>query len=408
MIASHKITLDPTNVQATYFAKASGVARFAYNWALIEWQKQYQARKEDKSLKAPSQLALRRQLNAVKYEQFPWMEEVTKCAPQSAIINLGKAFSNYFADLEKPKNQRHFKYPRLKKKGRAKDSFVIDPVKIDGKNVLIPKLGWVRMEEELRFDGHVVSAVVSRTADRWFIALTVRDAKLKKQRRMTENQGSVGVDLGVNRLAVLSNGEVVPGPKPHKRMMARLKRLSRSLSRKKRGSANRKKAAMKLAKLHARIANIRLDAVHKLTHKLATKFAVIGIEDLNVSGMLANRKLSRAISDMMLYEFRRQLEYKAQWHGSKVVVADRWFASSKTCSHCGHKIETLPLSVRTWTCIACGTEHDRDGNASKNLEKYAVSSIASACGAVGSGPGLTTTTKPTAMKQDENSIVRYA
>ena len=419
MLIAHKITLDPNNAQATYFTKAAGVARFAYNWALAEWKRQYDVWKADNSLPRPSQMALRRQLNAIKREQFPWMLEVTKNAPQMAIIQLGEAFKNFFAGRAK--------YPQFRKKG-VHDRFTLtnDQFSIDGCRIRIPNLGWVRMRESLRFTGKIMSATISRVADRWFASITVDttdDSHLPK----AENQGLrsdtspaqqgkdvVGVDLGVSVLATLSTGETVAGPKPHKALLGRLKRLSRSLSRKQKGSANRAKAKRKLARLHARIASIRLDALHKLTTDLARRFHTIGIEDLNVRGMVKNRHLARSIADMGFAEFRRQLQYKATMHGGLVVVADRFYPSSKTCSACGHVLAALPLSVRAWTCPECGARHDRDINAAINLKNMAVSSTVmrqpceagsgcDACGEEGAGRRRKTTAKPASVKQEVSS-----
>ena len=396
MIISHKIRLDPNNKQATYLAKAAGTARFAYNWALAEWQTQYAAWKDDNSQPKPNQMGLRRQLNAIKRDQFPWMLEVTKNAPQMAIIQLGQAFNNFFAGRAQ--------YPQFKKKGKSRDSFSLtnDQFAIDASRIRIPNLGLVRMRETLRFSGKILSATISRTADQWFASITVDTTS--NHLPPAENQGAVGVDLGVSALATLSTGEKVIGAKPHKALLSRLKRLSRSLSRKIKGSANRHKAKQKLATLHARIANIRQDSLHQLTTNLTRRFHTIGIEDLNVSGMVKNRYLSRAISDMGFFEFRRQLEYKAGMRGAVVVVADRFFASSKTCSApgCGHKVDKLPLSIREWTCPVCGAIHDRDINAANNLEKYAVSSTVSACGGEGSGLPRKRQVKPAPVKQEFN------
>jgi putative transposase len=396
MIISHKIRLNPSSKQATYLAKAAGTARFAYNWALAEWQTQYAVWKEDNTQSKPSQFSLRKQLNAIKREQFPWMLDVTKNAPQMAIIQLGIAFNNFFAGRAK--------YPKFKKKGKSRDSFTLtnDQFSLDGCRVRIPNLGLVRMRETLRFSSKILSATVSRTADQWFVSITVDTDQ--NHLAPAENQGTVGVDLGVSALATLSTGETVAGAKPHKALLSRLKRLSRSLSRKVKGSANRHKAKQKLAKLHACIANIRKDALHKLTTDLTRRFHTLGIEDLNVSGMVKNRHLSRAISDMGFFEFRRQLEYKAAMRGGIVVVADRFFASSKTCSAsgCGHKVDKLPLSVREWVCPACGASHDRDVNAAINLANYAVSSTVSACGGEGSGLTRKRQVKPAPVKQEFN------
>ena len=413
MILAHKIALDPNNAQATYFARACGVARFAYNWALAEWKKQYEAAKVDSALPKPSQMSLRRQLNAIKREQFPWMLEVTKNAPQMAIIQLGEAFKNFFAGRAK--------YPKFRKKG-VHDRFTLtnDQFSVEGSRIRIPALGWVRMREPLRFEGKITSATVSRVADRWFVSIAV-DTQDTSHLAQAENQGAVGVDLGVSALATLSTGETITGPKPHKALLNRLRRLSRSLSRKQKGSSNRAKAKAKLARLHARIATIRSDALHKLTTDLTRRFHTIGIEDLNVRGMMANRHLARSIADMSFFEFRRQLEYKAAMRGGQVWVADRFYPSSKTCSCCGHKLDDLPLSVRAWTCPSCSTHHDRDVNAAINLKTMAerhgtneplaqtiakanaVSSTVSACGEEGSGPVRQRGTKPASRKQEENN-----
>jgi putative transposase len=185
------------------------------------------------------------------------------------------------------------------------------------------------MRESLRFEGKLMSATVSRVADRWFVSITVDTLTIAMTQ--AKNQGAVGVDLGVSALATLSTAEAVTGPKAYKALLCRLQRLSRSLSRKTKGSINRKKAKFKLARLHARISNVRKDALHKLTSDLTCRFHTIGIEELNVRGMVKNRHLARSVSDMSFFEFRRQLEYKAAQHGGQVVVADRWYPSSKTC-----------------------------------------------------------------------------
>jgi putative transposase len=392
MLIAHKIALAPNNVQATYLARACGTARFAYNWALAEWSRQYKAHKADPTQPKPSQAALRRQLNAVKREQFPWMLEVTKNAPQMAIMQLGDAFRNFFAGRAK--------YPKFRKKG-IHDRFTLtnDQFSVEGSRIRIPNLGWVRMRETLRFTGKIMSATICRVADRWHVSLAV-DTQDNSHLPKAENQGAVGVDLGVSALATLSTGEKIIGPKAHKALLGRLRRLSQSLSRKEKGSENRKKAKAKLARLHARISNIRKDSLHQLTTKLTRRFHTVGIEDLNVKGMVKNRHLARCVADMGFFEFRRQLEYKEKMRGGTVVVADRWFASSKTCSGCGHKLDELPLAVREWMCPACGVVHDRDVNAAINLKNLAVSSTVSACGEEGAGGGRKIAVKPASVKQE--------
>ena len=370
---SHKLRLDPTPQQEVYLRRACGVARFVWNWALERWRQEFEAGGK------PSGLSLKKQFNAIKGEHFPWIYEVSKYAAQQPFLHLQSAFRNFFA--------KRARYPRFKRKG-VHDSFYIgnDHLKLDGKRVWIPKLGWVRMREELRFRGTVVSAVISRRADKWFVSLTV---ELEDKPECCESQAAVGVDLGVRRLAslaTLSDEEAIEGPKPLRRELKKLRRLCRQLSHKRKGSKNREKARLKLARLHYRLSCIRQDSLHKLTTYLTNNYGWIVIEDLNVKGMLANRRLARAISDMGFHEFRRQLEYKAALRGNHVVVANRWFASSKMCSGCGAIKESLSLGERQFQCAACGLTKDRDFNAAKNLLCTVSSTGTEACGEERSGP----------------------
>ncbi len=394
MILAHRIRLVPTAEQEASFGRAAGVARFAYNWALAEWRHQYLAGGK------PSEVALRKQLNAIKHQEFPWMREVTKNAPQQAIKNLGRAYANFFHDLKKYRRKelpwKRARVPKFKKKGRhdgfradnGPDKTHPDAVQTNGKQVNLPLIGWVRMREEVRFSGRILSVTISRQADAWYASFSIEVAY---EPEIRGDDTRVGVDLGITALATLSDGTPkIPAPKPLRRYLQKLKRLSRALARKQRGSRNRGSAKTTLARLHRRIADIRADALHTLTTSL-TRYRTIVIEDLNVAGMLANRHLSRAIADMGFFEFRRQLDYKAAMAGSTVIVADRWFASSKFCSACDVKNEALTLSERIWTCRSCGTTHDRDVNAAVNLARlvpeggYPESWAGSACGAEGTG-----------------------
>jgi len=349
---THKIRLNPTYKQKQYFKQACGIARFTWNWALEEWKRQYEAGTK------PNAFKLKKQLNAIKPTEFPWMYNVTKYANQQPFIHLQTAFNRFF--------QGTSRRPKFKKKG-IHDSFYIgnDHIKLEGKQIKLPKLGWVRMRESLRFPGKVISATVSRVANKWFVSLNV---ELDQSPSSCNSQAGVGVDLGIKALATLSNGETFEAPKPLKIFLKKLKRMQRSLSRRKKGSKNRHKLRQKIASTHARITNLRQYSLHKLTSYLTDKFAGIVIEDLNVKGMLSNRKLSSAIADIGFYEFRRQLEYKSKYKGNYLLVADRWFPSSKTCANCGHKKEQLKLSERVYQCEACGHEIDRDLNAAINLK----------------------------------------
>ena len=374
-IRGHIIELTPNNTQATYFKKACGIARFAYNWALGQWQKQYEQDKlyrdeclakniaiDETKLHKPTQGKLRKQLNSIKRQQFPFMLEVTKCSPQLAIMQLGDAFKRFF--------KVESKYPQFRKKGvndrfsLSNDQFKLKQVK-DKPFIQIPNLGLVRMREKLRFDGKILSAKVFTKGGKWFVSVAVELSKTTKP--LPKTNKSVGIDLGITELATLSDGTKIQAPKPLKNKLKKLQRLSKSLSRKQKGSNNREKAKTKLSRLHDNISNIRKDFLHKLTTDLVKKFDVICLENLNIKGMVQNRKLSRAISDLGFYEFKRQLIYKANQWGKAIKSVDRFYPSSKTCHHCQHKVDDLPLSVRYWQCPSCNTMHDRDVNASINI-----------------------------------------
>lgn len=262
------------------------------------------------------------------------------------------------------------------------------------------------MREPLRFDGDPRSATLSRKAGRWFVSVPVLVSL--PDLPTIDHRPSVGIDLGIKAAICLSTDEKIDSPKPIKRYLRALKRLSRQHSRKVRGSNNRRKSAVRIAKRHARLENVRKDWINKTTTALNRRFALFGIENLNVKGMMANAKLARSISDVGFYEFRRQLEYKAALSGGVVVVGDRWFSSSKTCNECGCYRESLSLSVRDWTCADCGAVHDRDVNTALNLQRVALASgsclDSKACGEAGSGRSRKISTKPASIKQEINHV----
>jgi len=375
---THKIRLDPTYKQEKYFRQACGVARFTWNWGLSEWKRQFACGGK------PSGLKLKKQFNAIKPVEFPWTYDVTKYASQQPFIFLQSAFRRFFS--------KQACYPKFKKKG-VHDSFYIgnDHFRLAGKKIRIPRLGWVRMREALRFTGRVVSATVSRIADMWFVSLNV---ELSQPPLPCESQAGVGVDLGIRKLATLFDGKgvtEVEGPKPLGNLIKKLRRLQRQLSRRENGSRNRWKARIKVARLHYRIACIRQDGLHKLTTFLTANYRTIAIEDLNVKGMMGNRRLARSIADMGFHEFRRQLEYKAKMRGNHIEPASRWFPSSRRCSWCCMVNDSLTLGDRVFACSHCGRTMDRDLNAAINL--LSLSTVSStgfeACGEEGSGSGAT-------------------
>jgi len=353
MIIAHKIALDPTQKQRVYFAKAAGCDRFVWNLALEEWNRAYAAGEK------PNGAKIRKEFNQHWKHAFPWMEELHRDAHSEAFRRIQMAFNAFFAD---PKKTGH---PTFHRKGR-KESFYVanDRIAFRGFAVRLPRIGVVKMREELRYHGKIMGAVVSRQADRWFISVHV-DAGVIAKDRLSHHR--VGVDVGIKHSIVLSTGEILVGPKPLAAYLKRLKRRSRKTSRRLLGSRRRNKASRILSRLYARIANIRNDWIHKLTTKLCRENQAVAIEDLHVKGMLRNRRLSRSISDMGWGEFRRQLEYKSKIYGTKLIIADRFFPSSRTCSQCGHVKESLSLAERVFRCDQCGFKIDRDHNAARNL-----------------------------------------
>ena len=360
MNRSHRVRLYPNNIQKTYFRKACGVARFTYNWALEEWKKQYEAGGK------PSSYGLKRRFNSIKRKEFPFVVEVTKTAAERSFTNLNVAFNGFFSRVKAGKKPG---YPKFKKRG-IRDSFYIsnDKFKLNGKSIRVPKLGWVRMAETLRLQGKVLSAVVSCTADKWFVSISVQIPD--KERNENQVRSVVGIDLGVSKLATLSDGTVFENIRTTKKYEKKLRRANKSLARKVKGSNNRDKAKMVLSKLHYKIGCVRKDYIHKMTSAIANKYTDVCLEDLNVFGMVKNRRLSKVISDAAFYEIRRQLEYKAD----KVHLVNRYFPSSKLCMQCGQKHD-MPLNQRIFKCDCGYGPIDRDLNASQNILRQGLPDI---------------------------------
>lgn len=357
MILGHKIRIYPDNEQTSALTKAVGVARFTYNWALNEWKLWYEYDQK------PNFLKLKKYFNKIKKNKYPWIYDSLRDANSQEFVHLQRAFKNFF--------EGRSKYPVFKKKGKN-DSFYIsnDKFRIKDQKVKLPKIGWIDMAEKLRFDGKIQSATVSRISNYWFISFNVDVPDYKKDRTLNNE---IGIDLGLKNFITCSDGFISKPNNELRKDLKKLRRVSRRHSRKKKGSNNRKKSQVRLSKLHYRISNKRKDVIHKLTSKICRENQSIIIEDLNVSGMIRNRKLSRSIQDASFGEFRRQLEYKSKIYFCNLIKAPRFFPSSKQCSNCGCLKEDLKLSDRIYSCNHCGFIIDRDLNASINL-KYLINS----------------------------------
>ncbi len=365
VLRGYRYELDPNNRQRTLLVKHAGCARFVYNWGLEERIKRFNSEKGKDRF--TNYFRQHRELNRRKRYHYPWMYEVSKCAPQEALRDLHKAFANFWRGRKKGKKVG---FPKFKKKGRHDSFKLLGTIRLFEKSVQLPRLGQLRLKEKSNVSGRILSATISRKADRWFISFTVEQ---ERPEPLLIKGPKVGVDLGIKSLATLSCGTVFENPRPLPRKMRKLRRISRQISRKQKGSRNRQKAVIRLSRLHWRISNIRIDCLHKLTTYLAKNHSQIVVEDLNVQGMVKNKFLSQALSDVSFSEIRRQLEYKTKWYGSKLIFAPRFFPSSKRCSQCGNIKSKLALSTRLFSCEHCGLVIDRDLNASLNLELVAAS-----------------------------------
>ncbi|WP_194965378.1 RNA-guided endonuclease InsQ/TnpB family protein [Lonepinella koalarum] len=381
---SHKIEIYPNKKAKTHFRKAFGCSRLAYNWGLAKWQEYYK-----QGIKK-THLDLKKEFNAIKKTQFPFVYEVSKYATQQPFLNLNLAFQKFFRDLKQGK----VSYPQFKKKRDNAGSYYIggDQVVLSDTNknskkykkiitecnaqyLKVPNLGYVKLSERLRFSGKINSVTISQNGDKYYASFSVSIAEENYQPQPKTKLG-LGIDVGLKSFVSLSNGLEIKSPKPLAKLARKLKTKSRQLSKKQhpktkgektKKSANYLKASLKLAKLHRRIANIRNNFSHKLSSSIIKQADYICLEDLNVKGMMKNHQLAKSIADVSFYEFRRQLEYKAKYNGKQIIFADRFYPSSKTCSQCGSIKKELKLSERIYCCEHCGAKINRDYNASINL-----------------------------------------
>lgn len=371
MLKTHKIALDPNNVQATQLAQHCGYARVAYNHALADFKDGLD------NNEWRSHIELCRRFNTIKHERYNWCKGLSQNASKYAIYsNLNDAITRWMSGQNR--------FPRFKKRIHGQ-SYQADngrgTITVKGQRIKLPKIGWVRMFQPLRYRSTICKVVVSKSGHRWFASILV-DTFVDEG--VPDNRGKpvVGVDVGIKHLAVTSEGDYYDNPKALAHYERKLKRLQRQLSRKTKGSHNYHKLKGRISKLHYRITCIRQDAAQKSTTTIANNASCIGIESLNVSGMTKNHRLAKALSDASLSNFLTLLKAKADTLDIEIVEADRFYPSSKTCSNCGVIDSDLSLSDRTYHCSECGHTQDRDLNAAINLRNLAVghTESLSACG----------------------------
>lgn len=383
-IKAHKIRLNPTPEQEAYFWRAAGTRRFVFNWGLAEWQRQREAGEK------PSALKLKEQFNAIRKEQFPWTYDVTKCAIEGAFFDLADAFKHFF---DGRKQGRKVGYPKFKAKKRSRASFYLsnDKFTVGAQWVQVPvlgdfvvtqrqattgeqvqklaqakrHLGRVNMAESLRFSGKIIGATIGRTGGYWFISIQVE----VEQPIHVNTHPPVGIDVGLNRLATLSDGQEVENQRPLRRKLAQVAHLNRELARRTPGSQHWQQTKLKLTRLHYHIGCVREDILHKLTTDIAERFGLVGVEDLHVKGLFKNHCLAQALSDASLGRLLKLLEGKVPAHGGTVVKVGRFFPSSQLCHCCGTRTSTLTLADRIFRCpnVDCGYVGDRDFNAAMNI-----------------------------------------
>ena len=374
MLEAVKVALDPSLAQERLLASHAGAARFAFNAGLAHVKAGLDAgeKPEWHFFSIVNWWNASKNELAVDADGKPWWSENSKEAYCSGLRSLASALSNWSKSRKGDRKGRKVGFPKFKSKAGSAPRFAYTTgfklIDGDPKALKLPRIGRVHCMEDVAKrvgDGRVLRMTVSQRAGRWYASLTVeRDDELVAK---PLKGGSVGVDLGVKNLATLSDGTVVENPRYLRKSERKLKKAQQELSRKTKGSNGCDKAKAKVARLHARVANQRQDAMHKLTTWLTEKYSDISIEDLHVAGMVKNRRLAKHIADAAFGEFRRQLEYKATRTGARLHIVDRWYASSKTCSKCGSVKAKLSLAERTYRCDSCGLVLDRDLNAAINI-----------------------------------------